>query len=36
MAGIDALDHTLRTSLKGALVIKVTIENAKLYSLEVL
>lgn len=36
MARIDALDYTLRTSLKGTLVLKVTIENAKLYSLEVL
>ena len=36
LAGIDALDHTLRTSLRGALILRVTIENAKLYSVEVL
>jgi hypothetical protein len=36
LAGIDVLDHTLRTSLRGKIVLKVSIENAKLYSLEVL
>jgi len=36
MAGIDPLDYTLKTFLKGTLVLKVTIENAKLYSLDVL
>jgi hypothetical protein len=36
IAGTDTLDHTLPASLKGKIVLKVTVENAKLYSLEVL
>jgi hypothetical protein len=36
VAGSDALDHVLQTSLKGNVVLNVSIENAKLYALEVL
>jgi hypothetical protein len=36
IAGTDTLDDTLQTSLKGKMTLKVSIENAKLYSLEVL
>jgi hypothetical protein len=36
ISGTDTLDHTLRAPLKGKIVLKVGVENAKLYSLEVL
>ena len=35
MTGADELDRRLRTSLRGPLAFEVTIENARLYSLEV-
>ena len=35
LAGADALNHTVRTALKGTVILTVSIENAKLYSLEV-
>jgi predicted GH43/DUF377 family glycosyl hydrolase len=36
IAGTDTLDHTLRVSGKGKVVLKVVLENAKLYSLDIL
>ena len=35
MTGTDSLEHTFRTSIKGEIVLKVYIQNAKFYSLEV-
>jgi hypothetical protein len=36
IAGIDALEYTFRTSVRGHASVQVSIENAKLYSLEIL
>jgi len=36
MVDADFLDHTLRTSIRGEIVLRISIENAKLYSLEAL
>jgi hypothetical protein len=35
MEGIDSSDHLLRTGVRGEVTLKISVEGAKLYSLEV-